>query len=462
MLGGDAWGSLGRRRATLRRAGAAWAVAGLVAGALAASAAAGRESPEQRLFVAAPDAGICAAPGPDLFHDDFEAGDDCRWSLASPAGPPCPPPVCGDGLLRAGEACDDGNLIDETACAYGLGACTCCAADCSAELLLAGPVCGDSNVDSAAGEVCDDGNTVTELQCPYGVGCVSCNRFCTEELALPARYCGDFRVDADDGEACDDGNQITETACPYGTPTCTRCSAVCTVLNLTGGVCGDGAVAAGLEACDDGNPITETTCPYGQSACAACSADCQSALALGGGVCGDGAVDLPWENCDDGNTIACGTCSANCRTARSAAATGHLVAVAGDQIDDGETFTLASELGSFVFELDVDFSVLPGHIAVSITGSDTAGQVGTKIATAVNNFTAGLQAVCAGSALVRIANERATSLGNQPILETVASPEFEVAGLAGGLAGDCAAGVGCVSGDDCASGICNSGVCTPP
>ncbi len=415
MLGGDAWGSLGRRRATLRRAGAAWAVAGLVAGALAASAAAGRESPEQRLFVAAPDAGICAAPGPDLFHDDFEAGDDCRWSLASPAGPPCPPPVCGDGLLRAGEACDDGNLIDETACAYGLGACTCCAADCSAELLLAGPVCGDSNVDSAAGEVCDDGNTVTELECPYGVGCVSCNRFCTEELALPARYCGDFRVDADDGEACDDGNQITET-----------------------------------------------TCPYGQSACAACSADCQSALALGGGVCGDGAVDLPWENCDDGNTIACGTCSANCRTARSAAATGHLVAVAGDQIDDGETFTLASELGSFVFELDVDFSVLPGHIAVSITGSDTAGQVGTKIATAVNNFTAGLQAVCAGSALVRIANERATSLGNQPILETVASPEFEVAGLAGGLAGDCAAGVGCVSGDDCASGICNSGVCTPP
>lgn len=462
MRGGDASGSLGHRRAAVRRAGVALVAVGLAAGGPAASGAAPAGGAEDRLFLGGGDPAVCPAPGPDLFLDGFESGDDCRWSLANPPGLLCPPAECGDGLLHPGEACDDGNLTDETTCAYGLGTCACCAADCSGALPLTGPVCGDSQIDAGAGEVCDDGNTVTELECPYGIGCSSCNRFCTEQLALPARYCGDGWFEPEQLEACDDGNTVTETQCPYGTPTCTRCSASCSVLNLTGGVCGDGEVDSGFEACDDGNTVTEAACPYGQSACSACSADCQSALALGGGVCGDGAVDLPWESCDDGNTGGCGTCSSNCQTAHSAAATGYLVAVAGGQLADGETFTLNDGSQSHVFELDFDFSVLPGNVPVSIAGTDTAGQVGTKIATAIDAVTAGLQAACNGSALVRIVHGRATSLGNQFILETVASPELEVGGLAGGQGGDCPAGVGCVSGDDCASGICEAGACTAP
>lgn len=446
----------GRRRAPIHRACAALIVTGLAAGALAAGA-------EDRRSFLGGDPEICAAPGPDLFHDDFESGDGCRWSLSNPADPFCPPAECGDGLLHAGEACDDGNLTDETTCAYGLGTCTCCAEDCSGLLLLGGPFCGDSQVDTGAGEVCDDGNAVTELECAYGIGpCLACNRFCTEELSLPARYCGDSTIDADDGEACDDGNDLDETQCPYGTPTCTRCSTSCTVLNLTGGVCGDGDLDSGFEVCDDGNTVTEAACPYGQSACSGCSADCQSSLALGGGVCGDGVLDAPWEDCDDGNAAACGTCSSDCQTVQSAAASGYLVAVAGGALADGETFTVNDGSGGSVFEFDFDFDVPPGRVSIAIVGSETAGQVAAKVVTAINASPQGLQAISAGSALVQILHGRATSLGNQPILETVANPELEVSGLAGGLGGDCPDGFGCGSSDDCASGLCIAGVCTPP
>ena len=44
----------------------------------------------------------------------------------------CTVAVCGDETINAiaGESCDDGNAITE-ACAYGLDACTVCAADCT-------------------------------------------------------------------------------------------------------------------------------------------------------------------------------------------------------------------------------------------------------------------------------------------------------------------------------------------
>src|SRR5262249_14484224 len=54
-----------------------------------------------------------------------------------------PEPICGDGILGAGEACDDGNTAN----------CDGCRGDCSA--VETG--CGDGFLCGA--EVCDDGNT---------------------------------------------------------------------------------------------------------------------------------------------------------------------------------------------------------------------------------------------------------------------------------------------------------------
>lgn len=87
----------------------------------------------------------------------------CRCS----GGPECLLPVCGNGAVEAGEACDDGNNNDNDACRN----------DCTI------PVCGDGKIDS--GEECDDGNSVD------GDGCET---NCTTTLGDPgqlivAPYC---------------------------------------------------------------------------------------------------------------------------------------------------------------------------------------------------------------------------------------------------------------------------------
>jgi cysteine-rich repeat protein len=97
-----------------------------------------------------------------------------------------PPPVCGDGRLDAGEACDDGNTANGDGCSA-----TCCVEPPP-------PACGDGHID--AGETCDDGNTVD------GDGCsATC---CVEP---PPPVCGDGNLDA--GEVCDDGNNIDGDGC---------------------------------------------------------------------------------------------------------------------------------------------------------------------------------------------------------------------------------------------------------
>jgi cysteine-rich repeat protein len=66
-----------------------------------------------------------------------------------PEPPPPPLPVCGDGVLDAGEECDDGNTVD--------------ADDCQASCSL--PRCGDLIVDAGIGEECDDGNVIEADGC---------------------------------------------------------------------------------------------------------------------------------------------------------------------------------------------------------------------------------------------------------------------------------------------------------
>lgn len=75
--------------------------------------------------------------------------------------------VCGDGKTEAGETCDDGNTVDETACPYGTANCTSCNATCTGRLDLTGLYCGDGVV--SLGETCDDGNNSP---------CGTCNETC--------------------------------------------------------------------------------------------------------------------------------------------------------------------------------------------------------------------------------------------------------------------------------------------
>jgi cysteine-rich repeat protein len=83
----------------------------------------------------------------DCDHDD---DGDCD-SDDEPCDEEPPAPVCGNDVVEAGEACDDGNTVAHDGCS----------AACQIEL----PVCGNGVVE--AGEECDDGNTVN------GDGCSS-------------------------------------------------------------------------------------------------------------------------------------------------------------------------------------------------------------------------------------------------------------------------------------------------
>jgi cysteine-rich repeat protein len=90
------------------------------------------------------------------------------------------PGSCGNGILEAGEACDDGNADETDDCLSG-----CVPASCGDGFIHAGV------------EECDDGNLDTGDACPL----------CAEAT------CGDGFVQAEK-EACDDGNVLELDGCP--------------------------------------------------------------------------------------------------------------------------------------------------------------------------------------------------------------------------------------------------------
>ena len=92
---------------------------------------------------------------------------------------------CGDGVLDAGEQCDDGNTSD----------CDGCSTACTREVV------GNGVVD--CGEECDDGNTAD---------CDGCNDDGEIE-------CGNGVIDAECGEVCD-GADVAGQTCAGGTVTC--------------------------------------------------------------------------------------------------------------------------------------------------------------------------------------------------------------------------------------------------
>jgi cysteine-rich repeat protein len=229
---------------------------------------------------------------------DLDAGAREQGAAACSGSPPPPAPVCGDGRLDTGEACDDGNL------AAGDG----CSATCSVEVAA----CGNGRLES--GELCDDGNLLA------GDGCNTTCRteVCGNGVRDAAELCDDGNLAAGDGcnaicrteicgnrvidarETCDDGNLAAGDGC----------SATCSVEVAA---CGNGRLESG-ELCDDGNVLAGDGCR------ANCTVE----------ACGDGLRD-PDEACDDGNAIGGDGCRATC----TVEACGDGVLDGGEGCDDG-------------------------------------------------------------------------------------------------------------------------------
>jgi cysteine-rich repeat protein len=157
-------------------------------------------------------------------------------------------PVCGNGIIEAGEDCDDGNTADNDGCS----------STCHREF------CGDGIVNGS--EQCDDGNNTSGDGCDSGC-----------HIETGGGLCGNGTVDA--GEDCDDGNNTGGDGC----------SADCHFEK-----CGDG-VLNGSEECDDGNNTNGD----------GCSSDCHLEK------CGDGVLNGS-EECDDGNNDDGDGCSSDC------------------------------------------------------------------------------------------------------------------------------------------------------
>ena len=210
-------------------------------------------------------------------EDDPVMGTDAGMDSGPPPGDGSTN-VCGDGIVRGGETCDDGNTAD------GDG----CSADC-----LSDESCGNGVVDTGAGEQCDDGNTADGDACRGDCGSdYSCGNGVVDTAAEGAS--------AD--EVCDDGNSVNGDGC----------SADC----LSDESCGNGVVDIGAgEVCDDGNTDEGDDC----------SADCMTSL-----LCGNGTIDGV-EECDDGNTTDGDGCDMTCRIERC----GNGMVDAGEACDDG-------------------------------------------------------------------------------------------------------------------------------
>jgi len=174
----------------------------------------------------------------------------CESGLVCPPGTACAAKQdvcirgsCGNGVVDAGEVCDDGNVKDGDKCSA-----TC----------LSTEGCGNGILDPD--EICDDGNN------QGGDGCAA--------NCLSNEACGNGEIDEDISEVCDDGNNRDGDGC----------SASCS----SSEICGNAIIdAINNEVCDDGNRDNTD----------GCSNDCISTL-----DCGNDIQDVEnGEECDDGN-----------------------------------------------------------------------------------------------------------------------------------------------------------------
>ncbi len=254
-----------------------------------------------------------------------------------------PADTCGNGSIDGGEACDDGGTLAadgcDAACLRELGETCGGAADCSSGVCdptsnacEAAGSCGNAVVDAA--EACDDGNTQPGDGCT-GACALELGRSCTEDAECasglcdpesgecePSGVCGNGEVET--GEGCDDGNTSDADGC---SATCFKengaecaelaecASGVCDPVQETcepAEVCGNGVQETG-EGCDDGGATSGDGCT---SACLTeLGAECDNGADCDSATCEDGLCVPPPEcsadaDCSDGERCAEGDCVA--------------------------------------------------------------------------------------------------------------------------------------------------------
>jgi fibro-slime domain-containing protein len=223
------------------------------------------------------------------------------------------PPVCNNGVVEYMEECD-GNVTGCTNCVVDDGF-VCPAANVCFRL----PVCGDGLLQ--AGEQCD-------LGLVSGPGCVGCQiqpgNFCLGEPSIcVASLCGDGLLAPD--EECDDDDTMNGDGCS------SNCEVEDGYVCPPGGClpfCGDG-IRTGGEECDLGsspNPAACNNCKLqpgykcGLSGLGPCVATvCPNATAPTSPPGSAAYIDTaqanaePGEGCDDGNTVAGDGCGPTCQ-----------------------------------------------------------------------------------------------------------------------------------------------------
>jgi len=245
--------------------------------------------------------------------DPPNPGNGCSATCQTETGWRCLPgsctksPYCGDGIVQPnlGEKCDQGQYQGSPGCSTDCktkdSSCSCVPGQaCVCEKA----VCGDGIVQ--AGEQCDQGKSTYPgctatcqiepgYQCPFaGAPCVP--------------VCGDGIL-ISPAEQCDPGMNIPSIAQACNADCTINAGWACNTTDCHQTVCGDGKVE-GSEGCD---PLPHSN-DLGTGCTPLCTAEPQCP-ATGGPcttTCGDGML-IGNEQCDDGNAVSGDGCSSTCQ-----------------------------------------------------------------------------------------------------------------------------------------------------
>jgi hypothetical protein len=113
-------------------------------------------------------------------------------------------------------------------------------------------------------------------------------------------------------------------------------------------------------------------------------------------------------------------------------ATGEIVCISASDLIDGETVTISDTSKTVVLEFELaQDGVLGVNTAVPLDSTDTASDVSSAIATAINSGPLSVMVLSSGDKVSLVQGTPGPS-GNIPILETVADSSFVVTGFSGG------------------------------